>query len=333
MLTWLGVRTRSWVAKAPPWTNAYGLARTILALGTLGTLLCSPASSLFRPAVGLPNWPICVDATRFGLFCLASRAHLELARWLAIAILALVASGWRPRFTGVLHWWVSCSLATSAILIDGGDQITAVLTLLLIPVTLTDARRWHWSPSIQESRSQRWEDFARLIALTAFMAIRVQVSGVYFHSFVAKLKVPEWTDGTALYYWFTHPVFGATPALSAVIKPLLDNAWTLTFMTWGALGLELVLFSALFMKDRYRVPLLVCGLCFHLGIALIHGLISFAFAMFAALLLYLWPQTKPFALPRAGYSLLPRLLNFTKSWVQNSPPRTGQSSPPHPAQA
>lgn len=138
----LGKMCRNWTMQSNPWTNVYGLARTLLAMGTGATLLFSRSTTLFRPAWGVPEVPICRGVSRVGLFCVASH-HLEIARWIGIIVLLVVASGWRPRFTGPLHCWVSFSLATSAVMVDGGDQVSQVLTLLLLPVTLTDSRTWH----------------------------------------------------------------------------------------------------------------------------------------------------------------------------------------------
>lgn len=36
-----------------PWTNAYGLARSLIGLATLLTLLFNDSSILFKPAAGL----------------------------------------------------------------------------------------------------------------------------------------------------------------------------------------------------------------------------------------------------------------------------------------
>ena len=37
--------------------------------------------------------------------------------------------------TAIPHWWISWSFITSVTVQDGGDQITAVLSLLLVPVS------------------------------------------------------------------------------------------------------------------------------------------------------------------------------------------------------
>src|SRR6202011_1493848 len=143
MLTRLGSTANRW-SMTTPWTNVYGVARSVLALATASTLAFSATGTLFRPAVGLPPAPYCLGPGRISLFCLVPHDRLSLARWLGVAILLVVASGWRPRVTAIFHWWVAFSLFVSITIPDGGDQATAVITLLLLPVALTDPRRWHW---------------------------------------------------------------------------------------------------------------------------------------------------------------------------------------------
>lgn len=282
---------------AVPWTNVYGLARTILAISTLINLVFHDVDLLFRP-LGLELVAAASDIvfTRMSLFSLLSGERLELARWLSIVILGLVVSGWRPRFTGILHWWVSFSFAASCVVVEGGDQVAAIVTLLLIPVTLTDPRKFHWSTAPTEV-IHLWRKVSGLIALSAFMVIRIQVAAIYFVASVSKLAVEEWANGTALYYWFLHPVFGVSDWRRKVFLPLLTDPLLTTLMTWGALGVELVLFLGLVMDRRYRPALLVTGVIFHAGIAVVHGLVTFAFVMIASLVLYLRPADEIFVFP------------------------------------
>jgi antimicrobial peptide system SdpB family protein len=311
-LVHLGRAARSWAFRVNPWTNVYGLSRTILALATGATLTSTRSIALFHAGESVPY---CAGPARIGFFCLLSN-HLEIARWLAVVILAVVASGWRPRVTGLLHWWVSYSLQASAVLVDGGDQVTAVLTLFLLPVALTDARRWHWEEVTSEPSRGR-EVLQRLVALSALLMVRLQVAGIYFHSAVAKLSVEEWANGTALYYWFSHPEFGAPPGRLRLLMPLLTNGTTVALMTWGAIVLELFLFTALVMPKRAWPYFLVLGIAFHGAIAAIHGLISFGLAMTAALILYLRPVEEPFSLPRFVRSLSPHVASAPETVEDN----------------
>ncbi|MFH6682314.1 hypothetical protein RI119_04800 [Bacillus amyloliquefaciens] len=83
----------------------------------------------------------------FSLFLLfPDFRYIEIVKAVCICILILVVIGWRPRLTGFFHWWISYSFQNSAVTLDGGDQVAAVFTLLLLPLTLTDPRKWHWSP-------------------------------------------------------------------------------------------------------------------------------------------------------------------------------------------
>ncbi|MBT2544839.1 hypothetical protein J7E99_30065 [Streptomyces sp. ISL-44] len=70
---------------------------------------------------------------------------------------------------------------------------------------------------------------------------------------------------------------------------MVDNPLGVAALTWGPLVLEIVLAAALLLPQKVRWALLPAGILFHLGIAVVMGLWSFAFAMWAGLLLLLAP--------------------------------------------
>ena len=279
-----------------PWTNVYGLARTLLAGATLLTLLCNRADFLFRPlGVEIAQEVHDIPLLGISLFTLLPGDRLEIARCLAIAILALVVVGWRPRITGLLHWWVTASFAVSSVIVEGGDQAAAILTLLLVPVTLTDGRRSHWSapePPDADRRPGVAAAVATAVATSALALVRLQMAVIYFFACTAKLGVAEWANGTALYYWFLHPTFGVDGWRRALLLPILVDPVGVTLMTWGAMAIEALLFMGLLMERRFRPHLLVTGILFHAGIAAIHGLPTFGMIMIAGLVLYLVPTDR-----------------------------------------
>lgn len=288
MLTRLGMWAET-LALTSPWTNVYGVARTMLALATAATLITSSTETLFRPALGFPGVPACVGAGRLSFFCLIPRQDLALGQAIAAAILLVVASGWRPRLTGVPHWWISYSFAVSATIPDGGDQVTQILALLLVPVTLTDPRGWHWQSAPQTARP-----IASLVAWSALFVARLQVAGIYFDSSLAKLATPVWADGTAFYYWSTDPAFGTPWWMRGLIEPVITSSPGVALLTWGPLALEFAIALGLVLDQRARSRLLVLGIGFHAGIAVMIGLVSFAIAMWAALILFLRPMRQEF---------------------------------------
>ncbi|MBN9160487.1 MAG: hypothetical protein BGO98_04015 [Myxococcales bacterium 68-20] len=296
MLTKIGARAREWGDAFDPFTNVYGVARSLIALSTLLTLVFTRTDVLFRPASGVEDVPVCMGVRAAGTFCLGA-PHLDLVRWLSVLVLAVVISGWRPRYTGVLHAWVAFGFQANAITIEGGDQVGSIIALLLVPVTLLDDRKWHWLPRTSRALDERERTF-RLVARVCFFLVRLQVAGIYFHAAVAKFAVPEWTDGTVLYYWLSHGSFGAPEWMMPVLRPLLLNGFIVATATWGVLVVEYALSAGLLVHRKYWRVLLVLGIGLHAGIALLHGLVSFAITMFGALVLYLRPLDQSFELAR-----------------------------------
>lgn len=262
----------------------YGVARSLLALSTLTSLVLNPPVALFR-AFGSPIRRGSFDpATAASLFTIVP--SLEVARWAAVVVLLLVISGWRPRLTGLLHWYVAASFSASCFITEGGDQVAAILALLLVPITLTDPRRWHWQAPPERSPGVA-SDVAWSVASPAWTVIRLQVAVIYLHASVGKMSAPEWVNGTAMYYWVQHPLFGVPEELQHYLVAGLSNAFVVTAATWGVMVYELLLAAGLVMERKYRPLLLYTGLLFHLGIVAIHGLGTFFFSMAGALVLYL----------------------------------------------
>jgi antimicrobial peptide system SdpB family protein len=127
--------------------------------------------------------------------------------------------------------------------------------------------------------------------------VRVQVAAIYFHAAIAKFGVEDWVDGTAVYYFSMHPMLGASGTVLSLLRSILETGVGVAALTWGTLMLEYLLSAALFMPQRYWRPLLALGIAMHAGIIVLHGLFSFAVVMFGALVLFLRPMDRTFALP------------------------------------
>ncbi|MCS0601411.1 HTTM domain-containing protein [Streptomyces sp. LP11] len=273
-----------------PWTSGYGLARTLLALGTLGTLAFSNSATLFRDVATVGHYPLCKGVTGAGAWCLVPSQDYETVRWLCCLVLLLVASGWRPALTAVPHAYIAFSVFTGIAIPDGGDQITWLLSLLIAIVALGDTRRWHWQAQNQEGTViGPCRRRLALLGTSALVLARLQMSVVYFQACVAKLPHAEWADGTALYYWINNYAFGAAGWLHPLLDAIVRHPVGVALMTWLPLGLELSLAAALLLPQRVRWILLMAGFMFHLGIAVVMGLWSFALAMWAGLLILLAP--------------------------------------------
>lgn len=272
-------------------TNHLALARSILALCTLSTLVFNNPDTIFRPdGIGRPkNKNFIFD--NFNFFHLLPYTHIEILIIIAILILLIVISGHFPKISSVLHFWICISFLNSAMMIEGGDQITSNLSLLLIPICVCDPRKNQWS-RLSTIRIPNYFDERKLIANFFHFVIRIQISFIYFDAAIGKLFEKQWYNGTALYYWFNNPIFGMSKWMKNVSNPFIDNPYIIVFLTWGVLGFELLLFTALFLDEKYYTTLLWMGLAFHFLIILIFGLFSFFFAMAGALILYFSKMNK-----------------------------------------
>lgn len=271
-----------------PFGNVLGASRSLLASATFLTLAVNGPDTLFvPPAPGTAGRAQqCDGAPAIGLFCVAP--SLETGRLAALAVLLAVIAGWRPRWTCVPHWYVAFSVQNNATVLDGGDQVCAVVTLLLVPVGLCDDRRWHWTSPVRGDSDDSVLGLSyarRLTALAFLLLIRVQVFVIYFQAGVAKLGVQEWADGTAMYYWLSDPVFGATAWQQWVLRPILVNGFPVTLFTWSVLVGEIALAIGVLVPWRLRRPFLSASLTFHAGIAFFMGITTFSLTMAAVDLL------------------------------------------------
>lgn len=276
-------KLNSYLNNYNPYSNVYGFARSLLALSSLLVLLFNDTTTLLT----FTRFNITCDfVTVPTAFCVSNEngIPLEVVRYIFIIILAIIASGWRPRFTGIIHWYIAYSLQSTALTLDGGEQINTVLTFLLIPLTLLDGRKNHFyvlkrNPDLL---------YTKYISFLFMMTVKFQVFLIYANAAVQRLKNPEWADGTALYYFFTDPVFGLPDYQLSILEPIL-NSQLIIPITWSVTVFELFLAACIITSFKFKKIGLYLGILFHVGIMLTLGLITFGTVMIAALVLYLVP--------------------------------------------
>ncbi len=259
--------------------TALAKARSLFALGALSTLIFNNSITLFNPT-NIPNPGYeTFHIYKYSIFYLLSN-HLIIAKSISIIILMSVIIGIYPRYTCILHWWVSFSIVASSFIIEGGDQITQIITFLLIPICLNDNRSNHWDVYTTKNSFDAISFFALLL-------IKVQIALLYFDSTISKLNCEDWVNGTALYYWLTDPNFGVNEFFEMLLRPFITNDKILPFLTWSILLFEFLLFLCLFSFKKYHNVILKFGIFFHFAIFIFLGLFSFFLAMSGCLFLYL----------------------------------------------
>jgi|SRR5690554_4210132 len=195
--------------------NTITFARSVLALGTLLTLV-------FNDLEYFNN--VNMKYTRMNIFNLFE--NIELSYYISIIVLVLCIIGIYPRYTSILQGWISFSTFHALSLPEGGDQITSILTILLIPICILDNRKNGWY-----TKDVKVNNIFKFNALCALLVIKLQVFVVYFHAGISKIFEEQWYIGTATYYWFNNSFFGANTSLKLLFENLFNNVFTVTIIT------------------------------------------------------------------------------------------------------
>ncbi|MCU0451742.1 MAG: hypothetical protein MUC97_18165 [Bernardetiaceae bacterium] len=269
-------------------TNAYGVARSLMALCSLLVILGNTEDYFYQADLyGFVNSPWMVTNAYYWV---PPGFYWLLNGLIALVMLAVIV-GIYPQYTAVPHWYFTVCITVKTTVADGGDSTAAILTFLLLPIALTDNRKWHWQPPRPYPKAESWKN---VVSGVAYWAICCQMAVVYFLSSLEKLILPEWYTGTAIYYWFLDPTYGASSYLWPLIEKLTANPYLVGVINYGTILFEFGLACTIFMSRRARLAWLGPALIFHVAIASFHGLFSFGFAMYGAIVLYLWPIERPF---------------------------------------
>src|SRR5258706_279641 len=79
--------------------------------------------------------------------------------------------------------------------------------------------------------------------------LQLQLSAVYCQAFFVKTNVAVWQNGTAIYYISKLEEMARLP-----VPFFFDHLWTCQLLTWGAMAIELSMFTLIWFKPlRYYV--------------------------------------------------------------------------------
>lgn len=265
-----------------------GIFRSILALSSL-ILFLNPDGILFHTGSGVESVPFCSDTflSSINVFCIF-KSNLIIAKSIVILILVSVIAGIYPRYTCILHWWVTFCINYSIIIVDGGSQVATALTTLLVPILIFDKRKNHWNSTKFQSNER-----ARITSYIFYNLIKFQISIIYFDAAISKFSNESWSNGTALYYFLNDTLVGAAGFRKQLVNFLFDSPILLVASTYFVLILEIIISLSLLIDDKEsKKYILYLGILFHTLIFVFIGIFSFAIVMIASLLFLLIPLRK-----------------------------------------
>lgn len=273
------------ISRTPSGSRKIAVARTVIALAQLTTLIFSVWDSFFVPIGDGGFAPDCDGVSQVGAYCLLwSINGSYLPTFIMIIGLLIVLSGFLPRASGLLHVWLTISFSSSINLPDGGESVAQIVVLLLAFVSLSDSRWNHWQESVFVP------GVAAPLSWAAAHVIRFQLAWIYFNAAVTKTAVPEWQDGTAVYYMTMDPMFGTAGPLGWFFDWIAYSSFGALGMAWGAIVIEMSIAILLIGPAKFRVFAFWLAILMHVLFIVMIGLWSFSLIMIASVLVATGPS-------------------------------------------
>ena len=178
--------------------------------------------------------------------------------WVFLAFAILLTVGLWTRVSSVVVFLCLASIDQRNLFItNGGDTFLRVMGFFLMFAPAQAALSLDRLLAIRKGVGLR-TDVPK--APCAQRMMQLQLSWLYLTSFLWKLKGSTWRNGTALYYVLHLHQIQRFPVPLWLQQPMI-----LKFGCWFALLLELSLATLLWLR-KFRYPLLLLGVLFHLAL-------------------------------------------------------------------
>jgi len=247
--------------------------------------------------VSLPTALKLEPGNRLNLFAIIpqSDSWINALFWFALGSAVLLTIGLFTRINSILVFVFLTSIQQRNLYIThGGDTFLRLAGFFLIFAPagaafsvdrLIRIRRGK-EPTVIEAR-RPW----------AQRMIQIQLSLLYFVTFLMKIKGAPWLQGSALFYVYHLDELKRFPVPNWFFKPIM-----LKLGSWSALALEFSLGVLIWVKD-FRYVLLTLGLLFHLWLEYSLNIPLFQWDILSAYVLFidpddmvrLWRRFVPFA--------------------------------------
>ena len=257
------------------WSPLQGAGRSAIAFSQILILLFTSSSNL-SPDIDLTSEGRCTGIKSASAYCLIE-GNEQTVSYIFSALLILVIAGYFPFLISALHLYITLCLTNFITVPDGGDSVAVLATIALLLLSLADNRRNHWYSPKPRSTAL---GIRVGIGIAAAWGLRFQLAYIYLNAAIAKLSPEEWRTGTAFYYITKSEMFGAPDWLMTPIDFMVSIPIITIAFTWGTILFEslMALIFAIGSVKARRIAL-ACSIVFHIGIALIIGIASFAVIM------------------------------------------------------
>jgi hypothetical protein len=178
----------------------------------------------------------------------------------------------RQNYLGTLFFfWFTFNMYTVNLpFADGSDVVLFMLALWAVPMATL--------PSFKNEKVKIVQQACYNLAV---LFCQLQVVYIYLVSGSDKLMSATWRSGLAFDY-IRHLEVLYNPVIPAVLQ---SGTWNIVF-SWGAILFEMA-FVVLIWIRKTRIPIIIVGVLFHLGIWAVLSLPDFAMVMIVSYLIFL----------------------------------------------
>lgn len=277
-------RVSSWMLDGPRATTSVALLRAVVGVCGVAFYLSDYRLRhlLFGPGVletpQMADQRLTLSGSASLYQAVSGATGFDVLFHLGLGLAVLVAIGVGGRLVLALHYVFIWSLyATNPLLLDGGDNIIMIVGLLLLLTRCHD----RLAVSLLWRRPRPPWRATVLLHNTALLMMAGQICVVYLMAGLYKVQGRLWQDGTALYYVLRVPEF----TWPGVTEHLFRFDWLLVVGAYATVWIS-IYFPLLVLVRRTRLLAVLLMTGFHVSIALLMGLTSFAAIMVACDLLF-----------------------------------------------
>lgn len=222
-------------------------------------------AAIFRPGFSLYEWA-------------SNEFVFEFIFHSGIVTCILFFLGVGGRLTTAAHYVFVISLfLRNPALLDGGDNLSYLVLLYLLPVNCTAVLSIRRTEPVPKGA-----EVAVVLHNMGIVLIALQIFILYLASAMYKIQGRLWQDGTALYYIWRVPEF----SWPLVTDHLVRYGWLIVMATYFSVLFQL-LFPVLVAIRETRVATILMAVLFHATIGITMGLTSFSIYMVATEAIFL----------------------------------------------
>ena len=265
-----------------------------------------------------PNGIYPLDATSnrggFSVYTLSpSPAFFEVVYHVSIVVAALWFLGWKTRWLTPVLYVLWTSLHRRLPLFgDGGDNM---MTIVFVYACFADLNAYFAIETREPPRPGLQSDLRRDLSAMfhngAILAFALQIALVYGVAGLTKVQGETWRNGTAIYY-----AMSGTYRLPGVSEAICRHDWVVNLLSYSAVAFQVSFPWFIFLNRYTRILAVAAGMCFHLGIGIVLGLVTFATLMMAVDLALVSDEEY-----RAAYSVLLRITTGIEGHLRRRWPR------------